>query len=115
MNPRFIVFEMTYYLRPWFAGSRLYSRCQRLTRRSKFHKLNTDTINLACRPVLLVKKAQQKRKETGDDRYYAAMERESFTFTQRIENVLARPFKMLLFEPMLLVITIYMSVSPRFD
>jgi hypothetical protein len=61
-------------------------------------------------PVILVKKAQQKRKETGDERYYAPFEREKFTFLARVEHAVARPFKILFREPMLLAITIYMSV-----
>jgi hypothetical protein len=61
-------------------------------------------------PVILVKKAQQKRKETGDERYYATFERENFTFVARVEHAVARPFKILFREPMLLAITIYMSV-----
>lgn len=38
------------------------------------------------------------------------MEREVFTVLQRVEGVLARPFKILIREPMLIAITIYMSV-----
>ncbi|KAJ7293459.1 MFS general substrate transporter [Mycena rebaudengoi] len=60
-------------------------------------------------PTLLVRKAEQKRKETGDPLFYAAMERMKMSPLQRVENVLARPFKILFQEPMLLCITLYMS------
>ncbi|KAE9393585.1 MFS general substrate transporter [Gymnopus androsaceus JB14] len=60
-------------------------------------------------PILLVQKARQKRKETGDNRYYAPMEVIKKTIGQRVENILARPFRMLIQEPMLLAATVYMS------
>ncbi|KIY53422.1 MFS general substrate transporter [Fistulina hepatica ATCC 64428] len=60
-------------------------------------------------PVLLVKKARRLRKETGDERYYAQFERNKLKFTKRLEGILARPFRMLLCEPMLLAVTVYMS------
>ena len=65
---------------------------------------------LHCRPVLLVRKAAAKRRETGDKRYYAALERRSQHWTAQIRRVLGRPFKVLFLEPLLLVLTIYMSV-----
>ncbi|KIY70945.1 MFS general substrate transporter [Cylindrobasidium torrendii FP15055 ss-10] len=61
------------------------------------------------KPILLVQKAKRLRKETGDDRYWAPMERTQKTLAQQVENILARPFKMLVLEPMLLSSTIYMS------
>ncbi|KIY50587.1 MFS general substrate transporter, partial [Fistulina hepatica ATCC 64428] len=60
-------------------------------------------------PVILVKKARRLRKETGDERYYAQLERNKLKFTKRLEHILARPFRILLREPMLLAITVYMS------
>ncbi len=66
-----------------------------------------------CRPILLVEKARRLRKETGDTRYYAPMERNKKTISQQIENVLGRPFKMLAREPMLIATTVYMSVGSR--
>ncbi|KAF9022968.1 MFS general substrate transporter [Hymenopellis radicata] len=61
------------------------------------------------KPILLVEKARRLRKETGDTRYYAPMERNKKTISQQIENVLGRPFKMLSREPMLFAATVYMS------
>ncbi|KAG7450646.1 MFS general substrate transporter [Guyanagaster necrorhizus] len=61
------------------------------------------------KPLLRVWKARRLRKETGDDRYYAPMERDTKTMAQQVEHVLARPFKILVQEPMLIASTIYMS------
>jgi len=63
-------------------------------------------------PTLLYRKAQMKRKETGDDRYYAPIEKRDITLSSMVKIILEKPFKMLAHEPMLLVVTIYMSVSP---
>ncbi|KAI0788630.1 MFS general substrate transporter [Abortiporus biennis] len=60
-------------------------------------------------PILLVKKAKKLRKETGDDRYWAPLEKLDLSFAKRVEHILARPFKILFLEPMLLAITLYMS------
>jgi hypothetical protein len=62
-------------------------------------------------PVLLVKKAEEIRKRTGDEKYHAAMELQHLSFPQRIESILARPFKILFTEPMMFAVTLYMSVS----
>lgn len=52
------------------------------------------------------------RLQTGDDRYYAPKERENKkSITKRLEHTVARPFKILFLEPMLIAITVYMSVS----
>lgn len=60
----------------------------------------------------MAKKARQIRERTGDDGFYAPIERQpKMSLAKHLEGTLARPFKMLAQEPMLLVITIYMSVS----
>ncbi|PIL25367.1 MFS general substrate transporter [Ganoderma sinense ZZ0214-1] len=60
-------------------------------------------------PVLLVKRAQRKRKETGDDRYWAPLERQQMTLSERLKQVLAKPFVVLFTEPMLIAMTLYMG------
>ncbi|KAH9942618.1 MFS general substrate transporter [Amylocystis lapponica] len=60
-------------------------------------------------PVLAVKRARQKRKETGDDRYWAPLERNTQKLGPRIRTTLGRPFKVLFREPMLMALTVYMS------
>ncbi|KAF7306810.1 hypothetical protein MIND_00472700 [Mycena indigotica] len=67
------------------------------------------TLPETYKPVLLIRAAKRKREETGDNRYYAPLEKDRRSFLQQVENVLARPFKILFLEPMLFVITIYMS------
>jgi len=62
-------------------------------------------------PVLLVRKAERMRKETGDSRYYAPKEANKPDIGQRLYNILAMPFKILFLEPMLIAIVIYQSVS----
>jgi MFS family permease len=62
-------------------------------------------------PVLLVRKAKQIRKETGDERYYAPVEAIKLPIGPRLYNILAMPFKILFLEPMLIAITVYQSVS----
>ncbi|KAF9480085.1 MFS general substrate transporter [Pholiota conissans] len=54
-------------------------------------------------------KAQARRLETGDNRYYARLERQEITFMARLEHILARPFVILFREPMLVALTLYMS------
>lgn len=67
------------------------------------------TIPETYSPVLLAKKAKEIRKRTGDERYHAAIESQKMTLSQRLETILARPFKILFREPMLIALTLYMS------
>ncbi|KAJ7487470.1 MFS general substrate transporter [Mycena galericulata] len=60
-------------------------------------------------PIIYVRMAEKKRLETGDDAWKAPLEITTFSFLERAENVVARPFKVLFQEPMLLAITVYMS------
>lgn len=61
-------------------------------------------------PVILVQKAKRLRKETGDNNYYAPMEKQDkVSFGRRLNNTLGRPFVVLVHEPMLIAITAYMS------
>ncbi|KAA1468797.1 MFS general substrate transporter [Dentipellis sp. KUC8613] len=60
-------------------------------------------------PTILVAKARGLRKDTGDERYRAQTEIDDVQFAQLVENVVAKPFKILFAEPMLMVVTTYMS------
>ncbi|RDX41756.1 MFS general substrate transporter [Lentinus brumalis] len=60
-------------------------------------------------PVLLVRRAKKLRKETGETRYWAPMEKNKQTLSQRFRRVFTRPFNILVREPMLIAITAYMS------
>jgi len=62
-------------------------------------------------PVLLARKAERIRKETGDSRYYAPKEVDKPDIGPRLYNILAMPFKILFLEPMLIAIVVYQSVS----
>jgi hypothetical protein len=62
------------------------------------------------RPRLSVLAAQKKRKETGDNRYYAPIEQRRVSFSQRVRDTLEKPFRILFSEPMLIAITLYQSV-----
>ncbi|KAG8980119.1 hypothetical protein FRB90_007820, partial [Tulasnella sp. 427] len=62
-------------------------------------------------PAIQTRKAARKRKETNDGRWFSELEAEDVALVARLERILARPFKIMLFEPMLLAITLYMSVS----
>lgn len=60
----------------------------------------------------MVKKAKALRKQTGNDEYYAPLEKaDKKVFTTRLNEVVGKPFKMTVQEPMLIAINIYMSVS----
>ncbi|THG99890.1 hypothetical protein EW026_g2535 [Hermanssonia centrifuga] len=64
---------------------------------------------VSWRPILLVERAKKMRKETGDDRWWAPFERTEISLKKRVENIVARPFKIFFREPMLIAITFYMS------
>lgn len=58
-------------------------------------------------PLLLQKKAGRLRKQTGNDQYYAPIERSTKTLAHTILLSCERPFQMLIFEPMLTLLCIY--------
>ncbi|KAI9887701.1 MAG: hypothetical protein M1823_000450 [Watsoniomyces obsoletus] len=53
-------------------------------------------------PVLLCRRAQQLRRDTGDDRWRAPMERSQRSMAQTIRWSVVRPFQLLTLEPMCL-------------
>jgi hypothetical protein len=67
-------------------------------------------IQLTFSPLLLARKAQQKREETGDLGYYAPFERQEWPIRARVYHVLVRPWVIFFQEPMLVSLTLYMSV-----
>jgi hypothetical protein len=60
-------------------------------------------------PVLLTRKAQRLRRETGDDRYQSPMERNAkpASAARLAYDLVASPFVMLVQEPMLLATSVY--------
>ncbi|EJF55857.1 MFS general substrate transporter [Dichomitus squalens LYAD-421 SS1] len=67
------------------------------------------TIPETYTPILLVRRAEKLRKESGESRYWAPMERRKLAIGQHIKTVVGRPFVILAREPMLIAITVYMS------
>lgn len=63
-------------------------------------------------PYILQQKAKRLRKETGDDGYWAPLDRRSRTVKDLLKYCLVRPFKMLIEEPMLMALTVYISSVP---
>ena len=57
-----------------------------------------------------MKRAKKLRKETGDNQYWAPLEKSKMTVSARLKHILGRPFIVLFREPMLIAITLYMSV-----
>ncbi|KAJ4485233.1 MFS polyamine transporter [Lentinula aciculospora] len=65
-------------------------------------------------PVLLLQKAKRMRKEAATPEIaktiYAEHERQDFSFGPLMHRTLYRPFQMLLLEPILVLVTIYLSI-----
>jgi MFS family permease len=61
-------------------------------------------------PVLLSWKARQLRTISGDDRYFAAHEIERVPLTSRLKTALKRPLIMAFHEPIILLISAYLSL-----
>jgi hypothetical protein len=63
-------------------------------------------------PILLAHRAKKLRKEDPEKNkeLYAPIEKADFTFKSLVSRTLGRPFKMLAVEPILLLVTIYLSV-----
>jgi multidrug resistance protein len=62
-------------------------------------------------PYLLHKEAKKLRKETGDDRWHSANEHpdHKVTLKETLDHTILKPFIMIFQEPMLLVLTLYLS------
>ena len=64
------------------------------------------------RPLILARKAQRLRRETGDSRYQARFElAQKSTIAGTLYQTLAKPFVMFVREPALIATTIYLAVS----
>jgi hypothetical protein len=61
-------------------------------------------------PVVLKRKAVTLRSETGDDRWYAPIERLDRSITQTIMRSVYRPFLLLTLEPMCLNLCLFSSI-----
>lgn len=68
--------------------------------------LNREQID----PVILRKKAQDKRKVTGDERWTAPIEKSNKSMVRTVGYSLMRPFQILAYEPMALILNIYSAI-----
>lgn len=60
--------------------------------------------------VLLKQRAQRRRKETGNDEWYAPIERMNRTIAQSVVRSCSVPFKLLFWEPMCLLLCLYSAL-----
>ncbi|OLL22900.1 putative transporter [Neolecta irregularis DAH-3] len=67
------------------------------------------TLPETYRPILLVKKAEQMRKETGDHSYYAPMERDGRSLAGVLRISFSRPFRMLFGEEIVFLTSVYVA------
>ncbi|KAL4399740.1 transmembrane transporter [Malassezia pachydermatis] len=61
-------------------------------------------------PIILKKRAKKLRKETGDDRYKTAQEKEPMDFREVLTVSLLRPLEMLVMEPILIAFSLYLCL-----
>ncbi|KAI0884794.1 putative bicyclomycin resistance protein [Annulohypoxylon maeteangense] len=61
-------------------------------------------------PIKLREKARKLRKETGDERWKAPMEKSNKSVGATIGNSLLRPFQLLIFEPMCLLLCLFSAI-----
>lgn len=61
-------------------------------------------------PIRLREKARKLRKETGDDRWKAPMETSTKSVAETVGNSLLRPFQLLIFEPMCLLLCLFSAI-----
>lgn len=72
--------------------------------------LITFTVPETYAPTILARRAKKLRKETGDQKYVTETELDSRSMGEKLKIFLLRPFALLLLEPIVLFIAIYMSV-----
>ncbi|KAI6086587.1 MFS general substrate transporter [Hypoxylon rubiginosum] len=61
-------------------------------------------------PIKLREKARKMRKETGDDRWKAPMEKSTKSVPRAVGTSLLRPFQLLIFEPMCLLLCNFSAI-----
>lgn len=72
--------------------------------------LITFTVPETYAPALLKRRAQKLRKETGVNSYVTEAELDTRPFSERLKIFLLRPLQLLFLEPIVLFISLYMSV-----
>ncbi|KXL51275.1 hypothetical protein M433DRAFT_140849 [Acidomyces richmondensis BFW] len=72
--------------------------------------LITFTVPETYAPAILARRAKKLRKETGNDRYVTEQDLDMRPLGDRLRIFLVRPFQLLFLEPIVLFISLYMSV-----
>ncbi|KEF57653.1 uncharacterized protein A1O9_05571 [Exophiala aquamarina CBS 119918] len=72
--------------------------------------LLTFTIPETYAPALLDRRAKQLRRETGESKYVTEKDLDTRPFGERLRIILIRPLQLLFLEPIVLFISLYMSV-----
>ncbi|KAI7674185.1 MFS general substrate transporter [Hortaea werneckii] len=72
--------------------------------------LITFTVPETYAPTILARRAKKLRKQTGDCKYVTEMDLDKRPLGERLRVFLVRPFQLLFMEPIVLFISIYMSV-----
>lgn len=67
-------------------------------------------VNNDLDPIRLREKARKLRKETGDDRWKSPMEKSTKSVAVTIGYSLLRPFELLIFEPMCLLLCLFSAI-----
>ncbi|KAK7747526.1 hypothetical protein SLS53_001781 [Cytospora paraplurivora] len=61
-------------------------------------------------PVVLRNKARKMRRETGDERWKAPIEKSTKSLVHTVGYSLLRPFQIIIFEPMALILNLYSAI-----
>lgn len=72
--------------------------------------LITFTVPETYAPAILARRAAKLRKETGDDKHITEADVKKRPIGERLRIFLVRPFQLLFKEPIVLFLSIYMSV-----
>jgi multidrug resistance protein len=72
--------------------------------------LITFTVPETYAPTLLARRAKKMRKETGNSNFVTELDLDLRPFVERLRVFLIRPFQLLFLEPIVLFISVYMSV-----
>ncbi|KAI7779359.1 hypothetical protein LA080_000935 [Diaporthe eres] len=68
------------------------------------------TVPETYHPVVLRNKARKIRKDTGDERWKAPIEKTNKSLVRTVGLSLLRPFQILIFEPMALILNLYSAI-----
>jgi hypothetical protein len=70
----------------------------------------TFTVPETYAPTILSRRAKKMRKDSGDEKFVTEQDLDLRPFSERLRVFLVRPFQLLFLEPIVLFISLYMSV-----